>query len=126
MLPMLPEYITSWKIDGESFHIMYPVRFVDYFQIKDHDVKVSAFPIRWSPIFRDELLDQIRTGVTLKKVSTDEQRQPPLPAEAGGGAGGGIAGMLQRALQERQGVLRFSSSEDEGSEATADDDDEWD
>ena len=103
---------------------MYPVRFVDYFQIKDHDVK--AFPIRWSPIFRDELLDQIRTGVTLKKVSTDEQRQPPLTAEAGGDAGGGIAGMLQRALQERQGVLRFSSSEDEGSEATADDDDEWD
>ena len=78
------------------------------------------------PIYRDELLDQIRTGVTLKKVSADEQRQQPLPAEAGGGAGGGIAGMLQRALQERSGALRFSSSEDEGSETTADDDDEWD
>ena len=77
-------------------------------------------------IFRDELLDQIRTGVTLKKVSADEQRQQPLLAEAGGGAGGGIAGMLQRALQERSGALRFSSSEDEGSETTADDDDEWD
>ena len=102
------------------------VRFAYLLQIKDHNVKVTTLCIRWSPIFRDELLDQIRTGVTLKKVSTDEQRQPPLPAEVGGGAGGGIAGMLQRALQERQGVLRFSSSEDEGSEATADDDDEWD
>ena len=54
----------------------------------------------------------------------EQQKQPPLPLEASGG--GGIAGMLQRALQERSGALRFSSSEDEGSETTADDDDEWD
>ncbi len=39
----------------------------------------------------------------------------------------GIAGMLQRALQERSGALRFSSSEDEGGDGGADDDDdEWD
>ena len=54
----------------------------------------------------------------------EEQRQrPPLQTEA---SGGGIAGMLQKALQERSGALRFSSSEDEGSETTAEDDDEWD
>ena len=39
--------------------------------------------------------------------------------------GSGIAGMLQRALQERSGALRFSSSEGEDNDAD-DDDDEWD
>ena len=71
----------------------------------------------FNPIFRDKLLEQIRAGVTLKKVSVEEQKQLPT----GAGDGGGIAGMLQRALQERAGALRFSSSESE-----EDDDDEWD
>ena len=71
------------------------------------------------PIFRNELLHQIRAGITLKKVSVEEQKQPPLLTEARGG----IAGMLQRALQERAGALRFSSS---SSEEGDDDDDEWD
>ena len=112
---MLPEYIIESVFPTATgfFHCIFKSSRISYLN--------SFFTI-----FRDELLDQIRTGVTLKKVSADEQRQQPLPAEAGGGAGGGIAGMLQRALQERSGALRFSSSEDEGSETTADDDDEWD
>ena len=96
------------------------------FNSRCHVIKLMMYPAQntFLPILRDELLGQIRTGVTLKKVSVEQQKQPPLPLEAGGG--GGIAGMLQRALQERSGALRFSSSEDEGSETTADDDDEWD
>lgn len=70
---------------------------------------------------RDGILDQIRSGVALKKVSLE---QPAARGSSEGG--GGIAGMLQKALQERSGALRFSSSEDEGSETAAEDDDEWD
>ena len=70
---------------------------------------------------RDDLLDQIRSGVTLKKVDLDS-----LSSGGGSdiGASSGIAGMLAKALQERSGALRFSSSEDEG--GPDEDDDEWD
>ncbi len=76
---------------------------------------------------RDELLDQIRTGVTLRKVDPDELHHHDDAAGGSGGTGtmpSGIAGMLQKALQERSGALRFSSSE--GEEDGEDDDDEWD
>lgn len=51
---------------------------------------------------RDELLDQIRTGVTLRKVDLDSL--------SSGGSNeavpSGIAGMLQKALQERSGKIK--------------------
>ena len=69
---------------------------------------------------RGVLLDQIRSGVTLKKVD-------PEALSRGGdedlSISAGIAGMLQKALQERSAALRLSSSEDEEAE---DDEDEWD
>ncbi len=76
---------------------------------------------------RDELLGQIRTGVTLRRVDPDilHQQQQQHEIEAAAAQVSGIAGMLQKALQERSGVMRFSSSEDED-EAAGDDDDEWD
>ena len=52
----------------------------------------------------------------LDSVSTGAASASEVPS--------GIAGMLQKALQERSGALRFSSSEDE--EDDAGDDDEWD
>jgi Wiskott-Aldrich syndrome protein len=71
---------------------------------------------------RGELLDQIRSGVVLKKVEQDAVSSSGEEAELTG-----LAGMLQRALRERSGALRFSSSEDEDDTAAAeDDDDEWD
>ena len=61
--------------------------------------------------------------MTLKKVDLDS-----ISTGAGSSSAAevpsGIAGMLQKALQERSGALRFSSSEDE--EDDAGDDDEWD
>ena len=75
---------------------------------------------RPAPSSRDDLLSEIRSGVTLKKVEPEteahsQQQQGPS----------GIAGMLQLALKERSGALRFSSSEDEDDEEDQDDD-EWD
>ena len=75
---------------------------------------------------RGELLGQIRQGVTLKRVVDN------IPAPGGGGdlssgeppAASGIAGLLQRALQERGMVMGMSSSE--GESDGCDDDDEWD
>ena len=66
---------------------------------------------------RCELLDQIRSGVTLKKVDVES-----LIREEDDALSDGIAGMLQKALQERSAALCLSSSEDE----EADDEDEWD
>jgi hypothetical protein len=69
---------------------------------------------------RGVLLDQIRSGVTLKKVD-------PEALSRGGdedlSISAGIAGMLQKALQERSAALCLSSSEDDEPE---DDEDEWD
>lgn len=67
---------------------------------------------------RGELMGQIRQGVALKKVDSDGSQEGPVPQAAPG-----IAGMLQRALQERGMVMGMSSSEDEDS---GEDDDEWD
>jgi hypothetical protein len=69
---------------------------------------------------RDNLLGQIRQGVTLKRVVEGE-------GGAGEGAAGpppasGIAGALHKALQERGMVMGMSSSE----ESDCDEDDEWD
>ena len=69
---------------------------------------------------RDELLDQIRSGITLKKVELDNESEGNSSTEMPSG----IAGMLQKALRDRTTALNFSSS-DEENEAD-DDDDEWD
>jgi len=70
---------------------------------------------------RGELMDQIRQGVALKKVESNSSGGD----ESSGQTTPGIAGMLQRALQERGMVMGMSSSEGEDSEG-GDDDDEWD
>ena len=67
---------------------------------------------------RGDLMDQIRQGVALKKVDSSNCDQEPVVQSAPG-----IAGMLQRALQERGTAMGMSSSEGEDS---GDDDDEWD
>lgn len=68
---------------------------------------------------RGELMGQIRQGVALKKVDSDPGQEGPVTQQAAPG----IAGMLQRALQERGMVMGMSSSEDDDS---GDEDDEWD
>jgi len=68
---------------------------------------------------RDDLLDQIRSGVTLKKVELDNKSEGNSSTEMPSG----IAGMLQRALRERTTAVCLSSSDEENE---ASDDDEWD
>ena len=68
---------------------------------------------------RDELLDQIRSGVTLKKVELDNKSEGNSSTEMPSG----IAGMLQRALRERTTAVCLSSSDEENEGS---DDDEWD
>lgn len=87
---------------------------------------------------REELLDQIRCGVSLKKVEPDQLLGVVGGGGGGGGSGGsdnggstselsGIAGMLHRALQERTAALCQSSSSSDGdNDDDEDDDDEWD
>ena len=70
------------------------------------------------PDSRGELMDQIRQRVSLKKVDSTTLEQEPLVSETTPG----IAGMLQRALQERGVAMGLSSSEGEDSG----DDEEWD
>ena len=72
---------------------------------------------------RGELMGQIRQGVVLKKVEVNAASSDPGTGGGNGGnPGAGIAGMLQRALQERGMVMGLSSSEDEDE----DEEDEWD
>ena len=68
---------------------------------------------------RGELMDQIRQGVALKKVDSSTLEQEPRDVCENTP---GIAGMLQRALQERGVAMGLSDSEGEDSG----DDDEWD
>ena len=68
---------------------------------------------------RGDLMDQIRQGVALKKVDSSNSELEPVVQTAPG-----IAGMLQRALQERGNAMGMSSSE--GEDSGDDDDDEWD
>lgn len=69
---------------------------------------------------RGELLDQIRSGVVLKKVDLDSFS---AGASSSSSEAPGIAGLLQKALQERTAALCQSSSSDEGDE---EEDEEWD
>merc|ERR1711892_1468004 len=71
------------------------------------------------PDSRGELMGQIRLGVALKKVDSDPGQDGPVVQQSAPG----IAGMLQRALQERGMVMGMSSSEDEDS---GEEDGEWD
>jgi len=66
---------------------------------------------------RGDLMGQIRLGVTLKKVDPEAAN-----AEGGPAPDSGIAGMLQRALQERGVAMGLSSTD----ESDVDEDDEWD
>ena len=68
---------------------------------------------------RCELMDQIRQGVALKKVDSSQSDPEPVSQPSAG-----IAGMLQRALQERGVAMGHSSSE--GEDSGDDEDDEWD
>jgi hypothetical protein len=68
-----------------------------------------------------DLLDQIRSGVALKKVDAESDRNSN--AEQNGPAFSGIAEMLQRALHERSAAICPSSSDDD---EAPEDDDEWD
>jgi len=68
---------------------------------------------------RGDLMDQIRQGVALKKVDSSTLEQEPRDVCENTP---GIAGMLQRALQERGVAMGLSDSEGEDSG----DDDEWD
>ena len=64
---------------------------------------------------REELMGQIRSGITLQKVELNRR---------GDNSSTGIAGMLQKALRDRTIALCVSSSEEDND---ADDvDDEWD
>ena len=72
-----------------------------------------------APDSRGELMDQIRQGVALKKVDSSALEQEPRDVCENTP---GIAGMLQRALQERGVAMGLSDSEGEDSG----DDDEWD
>jgi len=66
-------------------------------------------------------MDQIRGGITLKKVELDNKSDGASSSEQ---IPSGIAGMLQKALQQRSGALGWSSSEEEND--AEDDEDEWD
>ena len=71
-----------------------------------------------APDSRGELMDQIRQGVALKKVDSSALEQEPRDVYTPG-----IAGMLQRALEERgeaMGLFSDRKGEDSG------DDGEWD
>jgi hypothetical protein len=73
---------------------------------------------------RNELMGQIRQGVTLKRVTETASGGGGGEMSGSGEAPAGIAGMLQRALQERGMVMGMSSSEEESD--GCDEDDEWD
>ena len=73
---------------------------------------------------RGELMGQIRQGVTLKRVAENAASDTSSSGGELQPAANGIAGMLQRALQERGMVMGMSSSEDESD--GCDEDDEWD
>ena len=68
---------------------------------------------------RSNLLEEIRTGVTLKKVATEPRPNSATPNLAEGG----LAAALTRALAERSRAM-YSESED--SSDFSDNDDEWD
>lgn len=66
---------------------------------------------------RDQLLNQIRTGVNLKKVETN-MNKPELKTPSGG-----LAGALARALQERNRALNQTDESDDSDSNCSDD--EW-
>ncbi|XP_037540722.1 WASP actin nucleation promoting factor b [Nematolebias whitei] len=71
---------------------------------------------------RGALLDQIRLGTSLKKVTESSDPPPPPTPEAGEG----IVGALMMVMQKRSKVIHSSDeSEDDGGDED-DDEDEWD
>ncbi|XP_051964303.1 actin nucleation-promoting factor WASL-like [Xyrauchen texanus] len=69
---------------------------------------------------RDTLLNQIQSGMKLKKVTTSPE--PPSPIQETEG----IVGALMMAMQKRSKVIHSSEEEDEFDDDDDDDDEEWD
>lgn len=65
-------------------------------------------------------MNQIKAGVKLKTVKASNNHTSPAPQPVANG--GGLAGALAKALQERSKVLQ--QTDDEGQ--TSSSDDEWD
>lgn len=71
---------------------------------------------------RTALMNQIKSGVKLKKVSANQGKLEPIAQPV---AAGGLAGALAKALQERGKVLQQTDDESSSS-SEAEDEDEWD
>lgn len=70
---------------------------------------------------RDALLTQIRTGVHLKRIEVSEKKTGSAPVEVGG-----LAGALQRALEERSRMMNQTDDSTSASDDPDADEDEWD
>jgi len=73
---------------------------------------------------RGDLLSEIRTGKQLKRVSEVDGPAKNSKPPVGGG-GGGILGALQLALEQREKAIHSSESESDSASEFEDDDDEW-
>ncbi|XP_038138585.1 wiskott-Aldrich syndrome protein-like isoform X2 [Cyprinodon tularosa] len=71
---------------------------------------------------RGALLDQIRSGKSLRKVT--ESSEPPPPSTPEGGEG--IVGALMMVMQKRSKVIHSSDESEEDGGYDDEDDDEWD
>lgn len=69
---------------------------------------------------RDALLTQIRSGVNLKPIETG-RKGTAAPVEVGG-----LAGALQRALEERSRMMNQTDDSTSSSDEADGDEDEWD
>lgn len=69
---------------------------------------------------RDALLTQIRSGVLLKPIEAG-RKPDAAPVEVGG-----LAGALQRALEERSRMMNHTDEDTSSSDDADGDEDEWD
>ena len=70
---------------------------------------------------RDALLTQIRSGVHLKPIEAARKAASAAPVEVGG-----LAGALQRALEERSRMMNQTDDSTSSDEDADGDEDEWD
>ena len=80
-----------------------------------------AGPVGVSEDPRTALMNQIKGGVKLKPVSSNQTKPEPVSQPV---VAGGLAGALAKALQERGKVLQ--QTDESSSDNEEDDDDEWD
>lgn len=71
---------------------------------------------------RTALMNEIKSGVRLKKVNVNQDKSDPVAQPV---AAGGLAGALAKALQERGKVLQQTDDESSSS-SEAEEEDEWD